>query len=161
MDLIFFYDLFLWTANEDGSTDKYAYAYFKDHVLYQTNQIIVFKLRSQLEINSSCFCGPSRNYILSNKDTHSANIYQAVKNLVSLNWPMDRMIWYWESEHPVPAREPEMEIRYEKEYLSLLDPEWQKMEIYIRIKNCRGQYVYDKFNGQPVYFFKRNRPIGI
>jgi len=64
------------------------------------------------------------------------------------------MIWQWESEHLAPAREPKMEIRYEKEYLSLLDEESRKMEVYIKVKNCRGVYVYTEYNGQPVYFLK-------
>ena len=154
IDLKFLYDLYLWSVDKDNPENKYANTYIKDNVLYSTNQQMVFMIRSQLEIFSSCYCGPSRNYILSNRETYSVTIYQAVKNLVSLNWPMDRMIWQWESEHLAPAREPKMEIRYEKEYLSLLDEESRKMEVYIKVKNCRGVYVYTEDNGQPVYFLK-------
>ena len=159
IDLKYLYDFWLWSVDKDNPSNKYANTYFKDHVLHSTNQQMVFMIRSQLEIYSSCYCGPSRNFIISMEDTYSATIYQAVKNLVALNWPMDRKLWHWESEHIAPAREPEMEIRYEKDYLSLLDETSRKMEVYIKVRNCRGQYVYLPFNGQLVYFLKETERL--
>jgi len=152
-DLFFLWDLILWSVNKDNPNDEYADAYFKDGVLYHTNHIKAFKVSSQLEIASLCV--PIRNFVLSRNSAVSTNITQVIMNLIHHdNWPMDRHIWQWESKHPVPAREPNMEIRYQKEFLSLLDEESRKTEIYIKVKNCHGQYVYEEFNGQPVYFLK-------
>ena len=152
IDILFAYDIILWSVNKDNPDNKYADAYFKDGVLYFDNQKTVFRIRSQVDIISNCV--PTMSSPIINEESISDDIFQCVKNVVGLNWPLDRQIWYWESKHLAPARKPQMEVRYEKEYLSLLDEESRKTEVYIKVKNCRGQYVYNQFHSQPVYFLK-------
>ena len=152
IDLFFYWSLKLWSVNKDHPDNKYANSYIKDGILNLTNQKIVFLMRSQINILSPCV--PNYESILSIETTYEENIYQLTKNLVGMNSPLDRQIWDWESQHLAPAREPQMEVRYEKEYLSLLDEESRKTEIYIKVKNCRDQYVYNQFHSQPVYFLK-------
>jgi len=152
IDLFFFYDLSLWSVDKDHPEDKYANSYTRDGVIYFTNQKRVFRMRSQLDLFSTCV--PLYSSALLNEEALEEDIFQLIKNIISLNWPLDRRIWNWEAEHLAPARKPKMEISYEKEYLSPLDRESRKMDVKIKIKNCRGQYVFNQFHSQPVYFTK-------
>jgi hypothetical protein len=156
-DILFAYDIILWKVNKDNPDNKYADAYFKDGVLYFDNQKIVFRIRSQVDIISNCI--PTMTSPIINKEWISDDIFLCVKNVVGLNWPLDRQIWYWESQHLAPARKPRMFVYFEKNYLSLLDQDSRRMNVTIKVKNCREQYVYNQFQSQPVYFEKETERL--
>jgi len=161
MDLQFRFSIGPWTVDKDEIIPPYEVK-FTDPVTgwevteYRApvwSQQIAFRMTSALVVCSPCV--PSMSYIISMQNAVEVNVYQLIKNLIHhYNWPLDQTIDKWETKHPAPAREPQMEIRYQKEFLSVLDEESRKTEVYIKVKNCHGQYVYDKFNGQPVYFLK-------
>lgn len=118
------------------------------------SQGIMFNMNAGLTVVSPCYPPGYYQAVLAVEFARSEDIIQCIKNLVDAFYPMDRMIWYWESKHLAPARKPKMEISYQRDYISLLDPEWRKMEISVKVKNCRGQYVYNESHSQPVYFEK-------
>ena len=65
---------------------------------------------------------------------------------------------------PVPARGPNIEIEYEKDYLSLLEKEDREMELRVKVKNCQDEYLYREVRSQPVYFprnLKRSKYIQV
>lgn len=156
-DILFAYDIILWSVNKDNPENKYADAYFKDGVLYFDNQKIVFRVRTQVDIISNCI--PIMTSPIINEEWISDDIFLCVKNVVGKNWPLDRQIWYWESQHQAPARNPRMFVYFEKDYLSLLDQDSRRMNVTIKVKNCRDQYVYNQFHSQPVYFEKETERL--
>ena len=156
-DILFAYDIILWRVNKDNPDNKYADAYFKDGVLYFDNQKIVFRVRTQVDIISNCI--PIMTSPIINEEWISDDIFLCVKNVVAKNWPLDRQIWYWESQHLAPARNPKMFVYFEKDYLSLLDQDSRRMNVTIKVKNCRDQYVYNQFHSQPVYFEKETEHL--
>lgn len=161
MDMEFRFSLYPWSVDKDEIIPPYEVKYVDPVTGWEVteyrapvySQQTAFLMYSSLVVCSPCV--PLMTYIISIEKAVETNIYQLIKNLIHhYNWPLDLTIDRWESKHPAPARKPQMEIRYEKEYLSLLEEESRKTEVYIKVKNCHGQYVYDKFHGQPVYFLK-------
>ncbi|MBE0678791.1 MAG: hypothetical protein IH592_08500, partial [Bacteroidales bacterium] len=162
MDLEFRFSLYPWSVNGEEIILPYEVKYVDPVTGWEVteyrapvyNQETAFLMYSSLVVCSPCV--PLMTYIISIERAVEGDIYQLIKNLIyHYNWPLDKNINDWEARHPAPARKPKMEIRYEKEYLSLLDEESRKMEVYIKVKNCHGDYVYDKNFGQPVYFLNR------
>ncbi len=161
MDFRFTFTLMPWSVDKDEIIPAYEVRYIDPVTGWEVTEYrsprynleTAFRMTTSLANCSTCI--PQMSYILSIQIAVDTDIYQLIKNLIHhYNWPLDKNISDWEAKHPAPAREPQMEVRYEKEYLSLLDEESRKMEVYIKVKNCHGEYVYDKFHGQPVYFLK-------
>jgi hypothetical protein len=161
MDMEFRFSLYPWTVDGEEKIPAYEVKYVDPVTGWEVTEYrapvydpqLAFLMYSSLVVCSPCV--PLMTYIISIEKAIETNIYQLIKNLIyHYNFPLDLTIHNWEAKHPAPARKPQMEIRYQKEYLSLLDEETRKMEVYIKVKNCYGKYVYDKFHGQPVYFLK-------
>ena len=161
MDLEFRFSLYPWTVDGEERILGYEVKYVDPVTGWEVTEYrapvydpqLAFLMYSSLVVCSPCV--PLMTYIISIEKTTGTNIYQLIKDLINFyNWPLDMIISKWEAKHQAPARKPQMEISYQKEHLSLLDEEARKMEIYIKVKNCHGKYVYDKFHGQPVYFLK-------
>lgn len=161
MDMEFRFSLYPWTVDGEERIPAYEVKYVDPVTGWEVKEYrapvydpqLAFLMYSSLVVCSPCV--PLMTYIISIEKAIETNIYQLIKNLIyHYNSPLDLTIHNWEVKHPAPARNPQMEIRYQKEHLSLLDEDARKMEIYIKVKNCHGKYVYDKFHGQPVYFLK-------
>jgi hypothetical protein len=76
----------------------------------------------------------------------------AINKLSKSFWRISNIIEAHEQKRPVPAREPEMDIKYDKEFLSLLEKETREMKITVKVRNCKGQWVTYKGRNQPMYF---------
>ncbi len=161
MDFRFTFNLMPWSVDGEERIPAYEVRYIDPITGWDVTEYRspvfdpepAFRMSSSLTNCATCL--PLMTYYLSIEYAVNTDIYKLIKSLIHhYNWPLDRIIGDWEARHPAPAREPQMEVRYEKEYLSLLDEESRKMEVYIKVKNCHGDYVYNKFHSQPVYFLK-------
>lgn len=103
-----------------------------------------------LAVNSSCI--PCRNWLLAVELSSNIDISQVIADQSRKFWRITSIIEAHEGKRPVPAREPELEISFEKEFLSLLDEESRKMDLKAKVKNCKGEYVYYRNHSQPTYF---------
>lgn len=160
-DFRFNFSLMPWSVDKDEIIPGYEVKYIDEVTGWEVteyrapryNQEPAYRMTSRLANCSTCF--PSLSYYLSVEIVVDIDIYQLIKNLIHFyNWPLDKIISDWEEKHSAPARKPEMEIQYEKEFLSLLDDDARKMEVSIKVKNCHGNYVYEESHSQPVYFEK-------
>jgi hypothetical protein len=105
-----------------------------------------------LFINSPCY--PNYRYILAIELTKDLELDGAIAKLSQGMWRLTNLIEESEAKRPVPARGPQMEIDYEKDYLSILEKEDREMEVKVKVKNCKGEYLYSNVESQPVYFQK-------
>ena len=161
MDFRFTFNLMPWSVDGNETIPGYDFTYIdpdygREVTIFRSpvyDRETAFRMSSSLTNCATCL--PLMSYYLSIEFAVNTDIYKLIKSQIHFyNWPLDKIINDWEVRHPAPAREPQMEVRYEKEYLSLLDEESRKMEVYIKVKNCHGDYVYNKFHSQPVYFLK-------
>jgi hypothetical protein len=121
----------------------------------EENEIEVggYWIYATLIANANCI--PSRSGELQSSMTYGKDrmLNQAMKNLVSTFWPMDRNIVLYEEDHPSPPRKPELNIQIEKDFISPINKESRKTIVYAKVYNCRGELVCDKKgDGQPVYY---------
>lgn len=120
--------------------------------LYRSEYIDYYVL-SSLIVNSNC--SPNRRYILIVEKDKNRDINLAITGNVVKFWRLVNIIEDRENLRPVPPREPAIEIRLEKEYLSVLSEEARKMKIYENVKSCNGKPAFFKSNlSQPVLFPK-------
>ncbi len=105
-----------------------------------------------LFINSPCY--PNYRYILAIELTKDLELDGAIAKLSQGMWRLTNLIEESEAKRPVPSRGPQMEIDYEKDYLSILEKEDREMEVKVKVKNCKGEYLYSNVESQPVYFQK-------
>lgn len=111
-----------------------------------------FWIAASLVVNSPCV--PNLQYIVACELEKDLELELAMAKLSKGMWRIINLIEESERRRPVPARGPELEIDYEKEYLSLLTEEDRQMEVIAKVKNCKGEYLYRKPRSQPVYFPK-------
>lgn len=111
-----------------------------------------FYFGASLIINSPCV--PNLKYILEIKFTKTLELDMGVVGLSKKFWRLINIIEENEERRPVPSRGPEIEIDYEKEYLSVLEKEDREMEVKVKVKNCKGEYLYREARSQPAYFQK-------
>ncbi|NNF30079.1 MAG: hypothetical protein HKN66_01705 [Flavobacteriaceae bacterium] len=98
-------------------------------------------------------CVPNRNWVLAAEEGEDRDLKQAMKNMVSQFWPMDRNIIAYEKDHPSAPRDPQLTIDIEKEFISPLDKESRKTKVNAEVYDCRGNLVCDQGgDGQPVYY---------
>ncbi len=161
MDLEFRFSLYPWSVDGEEKLPGYEVKYVDpvtgwEVIEYRApvyEEQTAFLMFSALVVCSPCI--PLMTYFISIEKAVGTDIFQLIKDLLFYyNFPLDLNIQRWEEKHPAPARGPKMEIRYERKFLSLLDEESRKTEVYIKVKNCHGVYVYQKDHGQPVYFLK-------
>jgi len=110
-------------------------------------------ISASLTANANCI--PNRNWVVAADADRGKDraLKQAMKNLVSDFWPMDRNIISYEKDHPSPPRDPELNIEIKKDFLSPLDKESRKTKVNAKVYDCRGNIVCDKNgHGQPVYY---------
>ncbi len=105
-----------------------------------------------LMINSPCI--PNYRAILAVDFVKDLELDGAITGLSQRFWRITNLIEESEEERPVPAKGPVIEIDYEKEYLSILEKEDREMEVKVKVKNCKGAYLYSDVESQPVYFPK-------
>jgi len=112
-----------------------------------------FWVLSRLVVNSPCY--PNLRWILEVELSKNLDLDQAIHENLMSYYRMINIIDEHERKKSAPAREPEMEIKLEKEYLSPLDKETRQMELYVKVKDCHGRYVYyPSSSNQPVYYQK-------
>jgi hypothetical protein len=112
-----------------------------------------FWVLSRLVVNSPCL--PVLRWILWVELTKNLELEPAINENLMGYYRMINVIDEHEARKSAPAREPEMEISLEKDYLSPLDKESREMEIYVKVKDCHGRYVYYPSSAnQPVYYQK-------
>ncbi|MBT8274782.1 MAG: hypothetical protein KJO39_01455 [Bacteroidia bacterium] len=98
-------------------------------------------------------CVPNHNWVLAAEEGEDRDLKQAMKNMVSQFWPMDRNIIAYEKDHPSAPRDPQLTIDIEKEFISPLDKESRKTKVNAEVYDCRGNLVCDQGgDGQPVYY---------
>jgi hypothetical protein len=117
------------------------------------SEYTVYKVWSSLIVNSNCF--PNRRYILGIESGESEDIYRAILSSISgFGRGIDYTLFKRENERPVPPREPNVETRLDKEYISLLTEETRKVKIYENVKSCNGvpSYFPVGYHSQPVRF---------
>lgn len=118
--------------------------------LYRS-EYINYLVLSSLIVNSNCY--PSRRYILKIEKYQNRDINLAITGNVVQFWRLINIIEARENERPVPPREPGVETRLEKEYLSPLFEETRKMKIYEKVISCNGVPAYFTHDhSQPVKF---------
>ena len=101
-------------------------------------------------------CIYERAGVLGAKDTVSKygnyenDIFIAIEHNIEDGYGSIRgRIEEYEASHPVPPRGPEILVTLKKEYVSPLEAE-REMEIGIKVKNCKGQYVWERSHGLAV-----------
>lgn len=112
-----------------------------------------FWMFSRLVVNTPCV--PILRWIVWCEITEDLELEPAIHENLRGYYRMINVIDEHEARKSAPAREPEMEISLEKDYLSPLDKETRQMELYVKVKDCHGRYVYYPSNSnQPVYYQK-------
>lgn len=116
-----------------------------------SSEYIDYLILSSLIVNSNCF--PSRRYILKVEKYQNRDVDRAISGNVVQFWRLINIIEKRENERPVPPREPSVETRLDKEYLSPLEEETRKVRIYEKVLSCNWQpsYYFD-YHSQPVRF---------
>jgi hypothetical protein len=126
------------------------------HYHFKANLAARYWIVGQLIANADCI--PNRNWIVAAGEGEDRELKQAMKNLVSTFWPMDRNIISYENDHPSAPRKAELNIQIEKDYISPLDKESREAVVYAKVFDCRGNWVCDKranHTGQPVYYLDK------
>ena len=143
----------------DAVSDDYHYIFRANLTLAivdeEYSEQTGYYVHASLFANANCI--PSRNWggggYLPSSHGEDRELKQAMKNLASKFWPMDRNILLHEKRHPSAPRKPELIIQIEKDYISPLDKESRKTMVYAKVYDCRGHLVCDKTgNGQPVLY---------
>jgi hypothetical protein len=112
-----------------------------------------FWMFSRLVVNTPCV--PILRWIVWCEITEDLELEPAIHENLRGYYRMINVIDEHEARKSAPAREPEMEISLEKDYLSPLDKETRQMELYVKVKDCHGRYVYyPGGSSQPVYYQK-------
>lgn len=107
---------------------------------------IVFYMTSKLVQNNSCgFPG----WLLKGETTKDPDVFRAIEGNVDGYGSIENLIEEFERTHRVPPRGPEMEFALTKSFVSPVPGE-REMDIRIRVKNCRGEPVFDRHHGQVV-----------
>jgi len=116
------------------------------------SEYTVYKVYSSLIVNSNCY--PSRRYILVIEIGGSDDIRRAIlTSLSGFGRGIEFLLYKRESERPVPPRVPQVETKLEKEYISPLDEETRRINIYETVTSCNGVPAYWKSDhSQPVRF---------
>jgi hypothetical protein len=115
------------------------------------SEYIDYLVLSSLIVNSNCY--PSRRYILMIEKKQNRDIDLAIAGNVVQFWRLINIIEARENERPVPPREPTVETRLEKEYVSPLFAETRQMKIYEKVVSCNGVPAYFQFDhSQPIKF---------
>ncbi len=112
----------------------------------------VFWMRCQLIANTNCI-GERYNNVVDIFDGGDPDLQQTIKNVAAQFYPMERNIIRYEQDHPTPPRDPRLEIKIDKDYLSPIDKESRKTKVHASVYNCRGEEVCDpRGSTQPVYY---------
>lgn len=115
------------------------------------SEYIDYLVLSSLIVNSNCY--PSRRYILKIEKYQNSDVNLAIAGNVVQFWRLINILETRENERPVPPRNPTVEIRLEKEFLSPLFEETRKMKIYEKVISCNGVPAYFTHDhSQPVKF---------
>ncbi len=100
--------------------------------------------------NSDCI--PNRKWVVECELSNAEDLQQSIRNLASHFQQMDRIITDHERNHPSAPRDPNLKIYIDKRYISPVDQETRKTEVYGIVKDCRGRQICAKSHSQPVYY---------
>ena len=122
------------------------------------SEYTAFFITSSLVQNNSCGI---QNRLVGAETTGSqtpeeiaTDLFRTIEYHIDSYGSISTRIKEFEKSHPVPPREPTLEFALKREYVSPLKNE-RKVEIIMRVKNCKGELVYDKNHGQPVLISKK------
>jgi len=93
-------------------------------------------------------CGLPGN-ILHTRNTSDSDLFHMIERNLDAHGSIGQRIQDYESSHLVPPRGPEMDISLSQEHVSPITEE-REMEFKIRVRNCKGEPVYDPNHGQQV-----------
>ncbi len=143
--------------SSDEGSDDYHYLFRANMDLIvvgeDDNEHTGYYMSASLIANANCI--PNRNWIVATDAFQGIDreLKQAMKNLVSDFWPMDRNIISYEKDHPSPPRDPVLNIEIEKKFISPLDTESRKTKVNAKVFDCHDNQVCDtRGNEQPVYY---------
>jgi hypothetical protein len=111
-----------------------------------------FHIAGRLTVNSPC--AGNYRWIFASYNNVGVELEDAIVGEVMKYYRLINIIEAREQKHPVPPRGPELEIKFNKKHLSILKEEDRKMEITVKVKNCKNQYIIGQHHPQPVYFQK-------
>jgi hypothetical protein len=100
-------------------------------------------------------CGFGRSGVLETENTVSKygkyenDIFIAIEHNIDGHGSISGKIKEYEASHPVPPRGPEILVTLDRAYVSPLEGE-REMKIKIKVRNCKGQEVWEKSPGLPV-----------
>lgn len=129
---------------------------FWDGVEYtdaEYDQVTAFHMTGGLVVNTPCV--PNLRWIIEINLVSDLELEGVITKLSQSFWRLSNIIEAHENRRLAPAREPKIEITYDKPFLSLLDEESRKMKVTVKVKNCKGQIAYYPVHSQPVYYEDR------
>lgn len=100
--------------------------------------------------NSDCI--PNRDWVVACELSNAKDLQQSIRNLAGHFQQMDRNIIDHEANHPSAPRDPNLKIYIDKRYISPVDQETRKTEVYGIVQDCRGRQICARFHSQPVYY---------
>jgi len=114
----------------------------------KTSAYTAYFMSSKLGTNNQCGV---QNRILNVEITNNIpDIYQTIEQNIAAHGNIGDRIREHEESHRVPPRGPKLEVTQEPDKVSPLEEE-TKLDIKIKVINCKGEPVYDKNHGQIVF----------
>ena len=157
-DYTFRYTLHLTAIDGEILVHADSVVYIQDFTGYEMTeytdteyeQETAFWMSSSLVVNSPCV--PCLQWLIDINLSSDLELQGVIQKQSQKFWRLTNIIEAHENKRLAPAREPEMEISYDKPFISLLDEKSREMKVTVKVKNCKGQYVFYKGHSQPVYF---------
>ena len=146
---------------EDGSGCDYSFSYTLGLIaagkdvevagVLEGEYTAVF-MSSKLVQNNACgFPGSVLGVSVVRDDP---DVFRTIERNIDRYGSLETCILEYERTHRVPPRGPVMEFALEKPYVSPKLNE-REMDIRVRVKNCQGVPVFDRYHGQVVIFPRR------
>jgi hypothetical protein len=146
---------------EDGSGCDYSFSYTLGLIaagkdvevagVLEGEYTAVF-MSSKLVQNNACgFPGSVLGVSVVRDDP---DVFRTVERNIDRYGSLETCILEYERTHWVPPRGPVMEFALEKPYVPPKLDE-REMDIRVRVRNCRGEPVFDRYHGQVVIFPRR------
>jgi hypothetical protein len=112
------------------------------------SKYIAYHMTSNLSSMDACGIHPKILYVEITRDDEDLN--HTIERNVAGFGDIGSRIQEFEDKQPVPPRGPEMTVSPSRKYVSPLKEE-RKLDLGIKVTNCRGEDVYDKNHGQKVF----------
>jgi len=113
----------------------------------KTSEYTAYLMTSNLATNNRCGV---QNRLLGTEITQdNRDIFRTIELNIAAHGNIGNRIREYEQSDPIPPRGPVMSADQEPDKVSPLEEE-RELDIRIRVKNCKGEDVYDKYHGQLV-----------